>query len=155
MVIGSHPVYVALLVSPLGFTVPETIDVGGWAVVVLLCQLATLALAVALGARRSEIQFTDDGVIDRRIIGSRHWAWSDLGCVAIGRGGRGSVHLVVCCLHDPNPHRLRGFPMRIEFQRPASSEVVGRLSSYGYPIERPDEDAHEWWALDPRSRRGA
>lgn len=139
-----------VFVVPLGGTVGAAVDLGGWAVVALAVQLAGLAAIMSAGALRSEIRLTDDEVIDRRIIGSKRWRWSDVGCLSIGSMGRGSVHLVVCVVGDPSPHRLRGFPLRSLYRAPAT-EMIDEIRSKGYPIETPEADAHVWWANDARA----
>lgn len=141
-----------LLVASLGGTVPGMLSAGGWWILVLAGQLAALGGVLLLGAHRCEVRLTDDEVIDRRIIGTKRWGWDRVGCLAIGSLGRGSVHLVVCILHDPSPHRLRGFPMRSAYTVPVASVVIP-IQSHGFPIERPTADAHEWWALDQRAQR--
>lgn len=31
-------------------------------------------------------------------------------------------------------------------------EIVDVIQRHGYPVELPEFDAHQWWALDPRAR---
>jgi hypothetical protein len=124
---------------------------GGWWAVLLLCHVAVLCGLLIAGARRSEVRLTDHEVIDRRIIGTKRWPWDQVGCLGVGWMGRGEVHLVVCVLHDPSPHRLRGFPMKSWYKEPPTA-VTDLIRSHGFPIEQPLGDAHQWWALDPRGR---
>lgn len=151
-VIGSHPLYLVTLFVPLAFTLPRAQDVGGWWSVGLLGQLLAIVAAIASGALRSEIRLTDDEIVDRRIIGSMRWSWTEVACVSTGQSGRAGVHLVVCVVGDPWPHRLRGFPVSSPYSEPLD-DLVALIRSRGYAVERPDSDAHTWWYLDPRSRR--
>lgn len=149
-VLGSYPHYIL----PLAVATPIFIGqahLGGWWAVLLLCDLAVLCGLLIAGAHRCEVRLTHDEVIDRRIIGTRRWRWDQVGCIAVGSMGRGAVQLVVCVLHDPSPHRLRGFPLKSIYKVPVSS-VADLISSHGFPIEQPSSDAHQWWAFDPRGK---
>lgn len=148
--LGSHPLYLFPLLVAAPFSIGQA-HLGGWWAVLLLSHIAALFGVLIAGGLRCELRLTDDEVIDRRIIGTKRWRWDQVGCLAVGSMGRGEVHLVVCVLRDPWPHRLRGFPLKSIYKIPVT-DVADMIRSHGFPIERPSDDAHQWWAFDPRGK---